>query len=218
MPSLDSKEAGTGSSAPRSSHLPPRCKSSRKKPQRSPAKRPKEVEFEVPRAPVDGHPAMLGAATHLGGVKEHLVVHLDLPEQPRDLGVGHGREHHVVDPEKRHQHQRGPEQFPGRRDLGDLPGALGSPFPQCPGWRGKSSDIQSQPLIQQSCHCPATLPHSSSPPHSSAPPPRALGAVLAQQAAGRGALGLAALACTAAAGPACPWCSPRAWRPKPGRC
>lgn len=59
-------------------------------------------------------------------------MHLDLPQHPGDFGVGHGHEHHVVDSEKRHQHQRGLEQLPERRNTrgGELgpasqPGAAG---------------------------------------------------------------------------------------------
>lgn len=42
-------------------------------------------------------------------------MHLDLPQDPGDFRVGHGHEHHVMDSEKRHQHQRGLEQLPERR-------------------------------------------------------------------------------------------------------
>lgn len=39
---------------------------------------------------------------YLRGVKEHLVMHLDLPQDPRDFSVGHGHEHHVMDAKKWH--------------------------------------------------------------------------------------------------------------------
>ena len=55
-------------------------------------------------------------STYLRGVKEHLVMHLDLPQDPGDFSVGHGHEHHVMDSEKWHQHQRGLQQLPERRN------------------------------------------------------------------------------------------------------
>lgn len=164
---------------------------------------------------------MLGAVTHLGGVKEHLIVHLDLPQEPRDLGVGHGHEHHVVHSEKRHQHQRGLEQLPEGRDLGAVPRACPQPL-QCPGWSWEQEELRTpepgfnpEELPEE---LPAiVLPPFLTPPALPAPPSQALGAILAEQAAHE-ALELPALACTAAGGPACPWWSPRAWRPAPGRC
>jgi len=72
---------------------------------------------------------------YLRGVEEHLIMHLDLPQDPRDLGVGHGHEHHVMDSEKWHQHQRGLEQLPERRNtLSRQPGAATSLQPPCSRW------------------------------------------------------------------------------------
>lgn len=39
----------------------------------------------------------------LGGVEEHLIMHLHLPQQPVDLSVGESHENHVVDPKQRHK-------------------------------------------------------------------------------------------------------------------
>lgn len=49
-------------------------------------------------------------------------MHLDLPEQPGDLGVRQTHEHNVVNPEERHQHQRRLQQLPvqQRSDGGSL--------------------------------------------------------------------------------------------------
>ena len=51
----------------------------------------------------------------LKGVEEHLVVHLDLPEEARDVCVWNGHEEHVVNPKQRHQDKCGLQQLPGTR-------------------------------------------------------------------------------------------------------
>lgn len=163
--------------------------------------------------------------THLGGVKKHLVVHLDLPQEPGDLGVGHGHEHHVVDSKKWHQHQRGLEQLPERRDLSRSPGPAGQPpAPQCPpgGGSRKGSELQSQASVQPSCRR-SWLPLSCYPSSLLQPFPHlcsssTISGSCPGERAAHEALVLPALACTAAGDLACLWWSPRAWRPTPGQC
>jgi hypothetical protein len=54
---------------------------------------------------------------YLKGVEKHLVVHLDLPEEARDVSVWNSHEEHVVNSKKRHQDKCGLQQLPGTRGI-----------------------------------------------------------------------------------------------------
>lgn len=58
----------------------------------------------------------LGEPSHLGGIEDHFIMHLDLPQQGTNLSVGQSHEHYVVDAKQRHEKQCRFKQLPAQRE------------------------------------------------------------------------------------------------------